>query len=365
MVRRWSGYPGARQRRFAGVTAGVALSLAASARSASAHERWFVQGGDAPVHPGAVFSWVTLLALAVIAVAVGAAWLIDRFLARRRGTLPLARLGIGGLTKLYAWIPPVLAVHAAVPLLSSGVSLHLFAPNLELPRTLGGGLLAMAQILVALSFLYGVFTRGGAILLALTGLAGMRYFHPLLVLEHCGLLGIAVFLYLTGRGPFAVDALVGRLGHPRLRLLPYAVPALRVLTGFSVVVLGFTEKLWNFDLARQFLTEHPFNFTAATPFPLTDEQFILAAGLVEVTVGALLISGFVTRLVILVALVPFNLSVPFFGWGELVGHLPIYGALVVLLIWGTGQDLAPYIRSVEEAEARADEPTTAVQPRTA
>ncbi|HEY8598019.1 MAG TPA: hypothetical protein VIL85_06280, partial [Thermomicrobiales bacterium] len=192
------------------------------------------------------------------------------------------------------------------------------------------------------------------------GLAGMLYFHPLLVLEHCGLLGIAAFLYITGRGPFAVDALVGRLGHPRLHLLPYAVPTLRVLAGFSVVVLGFTEKLWNFDLAQRFLAEHPFNFTAATPFPLTDEQFILAAGLVEVTVGALLISGFVTRLVILVALVPFNLTVPFFGWGELVGHLPIYGIMVVLLLWGAGQDMAPYIRAVEEAEARADEPTTVV-----
>ncbi len=353
MERRWTGRCAARQRRFAGVTAGAAFLLAASARPASAHERWFVQGGDAPVEPSAVFSGVTLLALAVIAAAVGAAWLADRLLALRGEPVPLARLGVAGLTKLYAWIPPVLAIHAAIPLLSNGVTLHLFAPNLALPRTLGGGLLAMAQILVALSFLYGALTRGGAILLALAGLAGLSYFHPLLVLEHSGLLGIAVFLYITGRGPFAVDALVGRLGHPRLDLLPYAVPALRVLTGVSVVVLGFTEKLWNFDLARQFLDEYRFNFTTATPFPLTDDQFILAAGLVEVTVGALLIAGFVTRLVILVALVPFNLSVPFFGWGELVGHLPVYGALVVLLIWGAGQDLAPYLRAVEEAESQA------------
>jgi hypothetical protein len=28
---------------------------------------------------------------------------------------------------------------------------------------------------------------------------------------------------------------------------------------------------------------------------------------------------------------------------------------VVLLIWGAGQDLTPYIRSVEQVEARADE----------
>lgn len=330
------------------------LGLVVTAPTISAHERWFVAGGDTPVEFDAIFSGVTLLALAAIAAAISLAWLAERRIARRvAATLPFKRLGIESLRNLYAWLPPVLAVHAAIPLLVQGVSLRLFSPNLELPRTLAGGLLATAQIIVALSFLYGAFTRAGAIALAITGLAGMFFFSPLLVLEHCGLLGIAVFLYITGRGPFSVDALTGRLGRPRLSLLPYAVPALRVLTGFAIVVLGFTEKLWNFDLARAFLREHTFNFTTATPFPLTDDQFILAAGLVEVTIGALLISGLLTRVVILVALVPFNLSVPFFGWAELVGHLPIYGAMVVLLIWGAGQDLRPYIRSVEQAEAHA------------
>ncbi|CAA9581131.1 MAG: hypothetical protein AVDCRST_MAG18-3146 [uncultured Thermomicrobiales bacterium] len=344
----------------------VLLGSQALAPSAAAHERWFVPGGDAPIEPGAVFSGVTLLALAVVAAAIGGAWLADRIAAGRRGLFPpLERLGIGGLANLSAWVPPILAIHAAIPLLVNGVQLHLFAPNLPLPRSLGGGLLAMAQILVALSFLYGAFTRGGAILLALTGLAGMLYFHPLLVLEHCGLLGIAAFLFITGRGAFSVDALLGRLGRPRPDLLPRAVLALRILTGFAVVVLGFTEKLWNFELAREFVRGHDFNFTRATPLPLSDDQFILAAGLVEVTVGALLISGLWTRLVILIALVPFNLSVPFFGWGELVGHLPIYGTLIVLLIWGPGQDLTPYIRSVEEAEARAAEGPGPEQPHPA
>ena len=57
---------------------------------------------------------------------------------------------------------------------------------------------------------------------------------------------------------------------------------------------------------------------------------------------------------VLLASLPFNLTVPFFGWPELVGHLPTYGVVVVLLIWGAGQDLTPYIRSVEQVEARAE-----------
>jgi hypothetical protein len=48
----------------------------------------------------------------------------------------------------------------------------------------------------------------------------------------------------------------------------------------------------------------------------------------------MLISGAYVRLVIIVTLVPFNLSLPFLWWRELVGHLPTYGILALLLLWG-------------------------------
>jgi uncharacterized membrane protein YphA (DoxX/SURF4 family) len=334
----------------------------ALAPGVSAHERWFTPGGSRPVQPEAIFSGVTLLAIAVIAGALGLAWLIERLLARRRGAgYVLEGLGIRSLSNLYAWLPPILALHAAVPLIVNGVELRLFAPNLPLPRNIGGVALALGQIVVALAFLYGAFTRQAAVVLAVIGALGMFFVHPLFVLEHCDLLGIAAFLYITGRGPFSVDALIGRAGHPDLRLLPYAVPALRILTGFAVMVLGFTEKLWNRELARDFLELYPLNFTRALPITLSDDQFIIAAGLVEATVGALLISGLLTRAVILLAWLPFNLSVPLFGWVELVGHLPTYGTIAVLLIWGSGQNLVPYIRSVEQAERQAEEAAVAVE----
>ncbi|HEY8851079.1 MAG TPA: hypothetical protein VIM36_02790 [Gemmatimonadaceae bacterium] len=48
----------------------------------------------------------------------------------------------------------------------------------------------------------------------------------------------------------------------------------------------------------------------------------------------MLIAGTYVRLVILVTLIPFNLTLPFLGWRELVGHLPTYGMLALLLLWG-------------------------------
>jgi uncharacterized membrane protein YphA (DoxX/SURF4 family) len=307
------------------------------APGAAAHERWFTPGGYAPILVEDVFSLVTILASGVVAGVLGLAWLADRLVERRRLEVP-SLIGIDprGVANLYAWIPPLLALHAAVPLIVSGVELQLFVPNLPLPRNILGLLLALAQIVIALGFLYGAFTRASAILLALVGLAGMAVVHPLYVLEHCDLLGIAGFLFIAGRGPYSVDALLKRVRQPQERLLPYAVPTLRVLTGASLVVLGFTEKLWNRQLARDFLERNPLNFTTALPLTLTDDQFIIVAGLIEVTIGALIISGLWMRTVILLAWLPFNLSVPFFGWVELVGHLPTYGTMAVLLIWATG-----------------------------
>jgi uncharacterized membrane protein YphA (DoxX/SURF4 family) len=334
--------------------AALLASGTALAPGVAAHERWFTPGGYAPIRTEDVFSAVTILAFAVVAAVLGLAWLADRLAGRRTDAAPML-IGIDprGVANLYAWIPPLLALHAAVPLIISGVELQLFVPNLPLPRNIFGLLLALAQIVIALGFLYGAFTRAAAILLALVGLAGMLAVHPLYVLEHCDLLGIAGFLYLTGRGPYSVDALLRRTGQPQERLLSRAVPTLRVLTGASLVVLGFTEKLWNRQLARDFLGLYPLNFTTALPMTLTDDQFIIVAGLIEVTIGALIISGLWTRTVILLAWLPFNLSVPFFGWIELVGHLPTYGTMAVLLIWSTGS----HTTATSETEETTGHPT--------
>jgi hypothetical protein len=42
------------------------------------------------------------------------------------------------------------------------------------------------------------------------------------------------------------------------------------------------------------------------------------------------------RVGILALWLPFNLTLAAFGWIELVGHLPIYGAMAVLALWGRG-----------------------------
>ena len=57
----------------------------------------------------------------------------------------------------------------------------------------------------------------------------------------------------------------------------------------------------------------------------SDLQFIRVAGAIEVLFGLLLISGALPQAVVVIAGVPFNASLWFFGVNELLGHLPVYG----------------------------------------
>ena len=114
------------------------------------------------------------------------------------------------------------------------------------------------------------------------------------------------------------------------------MPAVRVGVGLSLAVVAFTEKFANLPLGLSFLEEYPLNFTGTLGVPLTDEAFVLCAGAVELLVGLWLALGIFVREVVVVAWFPTNLTLTLFAWEELIGHLPIYGVMAVLLVWGAG-----------------------------
>lgn len=347
----------------------AALSLFFATPSASAHVRWFTPDPNRPSERADIFSGVTLLALVSIVATVAGAWLVSRLAARfrlaarvRAAAGPLLErlaLDLPRPADMYPWVSAVLAVHTAAILFVRGVERQLFVPNLALPFTLAGGTLALLEIVVAFTLIGGIavgaLIRPAAVGLTLLGVFGTLYFGPFLVIEHVYFFGIAAFLFITGRGPGATERVLRGPGKPLVALLPYAVPALRVSFGLATVITGFTEKLWNHGLSLAFLSEHPFNVTAATPFPVTDTQFLIGAGLAEVSLGALLISGLFPRAAVLAAWVPFNLAVPFLGAPDVLGHLPIYGILLAILLCGNGRAFAAALRRETEPRPRTSE----------
>lgn len=311
------------------------------------HERWFTPGSgpalvlESALEPGALIAAGTALTItAVLAV-------VYRATGRRTIIPGPFRLGADQrlLAVLYGLIPVILCLHVVVPLIVSGVQRQLFVPNLHFG---GGGpadvsvfelAATLTQIGIALALFYGAFTRLAAAALGAVWLAGAFYFGPVYLLEQSVFLGIAAALFILGRGPFAVDALLSRrLSRPVESQLALAVPLLRIGTGLSLTVLAFSEKLWNMPLALRFLELYPLNFTAALGVPMSDTAFMYAAGAVELTAGLLLLTNTYVRLGIFVLWFPFNLTLPLFGWQELVGHLPIYGAMAMLAVWGDGGD---------------------------
>jgi len=308
------------------------------------HERWFLDETKFPVQ---FDTWSSPNSLIPVAVAVGItviATVIYRAGGRRSIVPGPVALGMPweNYVKLLTWVPLVIGVHMGVTLLVGGVSRQLFVPNLELPINLLGGVLGMVEIAIALSFIYGALARPAAAALAILWILGMLVFGPLRLIEHTEIFGIAFFLFATGRGPLAFDMALDKLNKPVKPLIPYAVPVLRLALGIGLTVVAFTEKLWNIPMGLAFLSEHHFNFFPYIGLPgIDDTKFLLIAGTVELLVGLMLIAGAYVRLIILVTLVPFNLTLPFLGWRELVGHLPIYGILALLLLWGderTGED---------------------------
>jgi hypothetical protein len=96
---------------------------------------------------------------------------------------------------------------------------------------------------------------------------------------------------------------------------------------------------------------------------VSDLTFIRLAGTIELLFGLLIISGALPQLAVIAAGIPFNATLFFLGTEELIGHLPIYGAMLALLVYGSSERYAPVVpslsfrRAVHEAEEAVTRPS--------
>jgi hypothetical protein len=316
---------------------------------ASAHEKWFHETGNYGLRWDLLFRPVPLAFIGAVLLVTFAVWLYWR--KRGRGFVPGPE-NFGATadrrSALYGLIPAILGVHVAVPLLVGGVQGQLFSPNNQLSGVWMYAL-GLAQTGIALAIFYGALTRLAAVALGVLWLAGIFLVGLEPMLDSAMYLGFAAFFFLAGRGPVSIDRLILPPLEPPAKLMEKAIPALRVGLGLSLVFVAFTEKFANIPLASDFLQRYPLNFTAALGIPMSNETFILCAGAVELLVGLWILFGIFPREIILIAWVPINLTLTIFNWTELIGHLPIYGTMAVLLIWSSGREnLALWLRGLRE-----------------
>jgi uncharacterized membrane protein YphA (DoxX/SURF4 family) len=289
-----------------------------------AHVKWFT---DPKPHPT---DWSLLLSIPVIiafALALGAAAVA--YVIQHRVREPALMQTFERFARI---APTVLGLHVGVALVASAALGILFSPNLHPNLDLLGRAILIVEAMCGLMLLLGLTTRAAAVLLALLGIVAMQPLSVESILENAHVLGIAVFFFIVGRGPFSIDRIRGAKPPFRQDDAPtWALTLLRVCLGFAIAFSALTEKLLDPGLAQALLLERP-SLNIARSFGLGDPQFAYLAGLTELVVGIVVLSGQLTRPVIALGAILFTLTLPVFGWTEFLGHLPYFGIMFVLFM---------------------------------
>lgn len=267
-------------------------------------------------------------------------------------------IDVGPLAAMAPYMPFAVRLHLAVCLVGLlGLGVYL-SPAMDLEWDLAGILLGAVMALVAIGMATGYRARAAALLLIAAGPLGMLEFGVAPVLQRIDVLGLALFVYFAGPGRWSADHERGAAAEPREDRLALAIWCLRVFAGVALIVVAFREKLAYPDYAIHFLGQHPdLNVAEQLGLGWSTEEFVRVAGSIEVLFGLLLISGALPQAIVLIAGVPFNATLYFFGEAELFGHLPIYGAMLVLLVYGSHPDTRPLVKRLFPARLASTAPS--------
>lgn len=296
------------------------------------HERWFVDS-----HPGNdwgfFFSPLPLTLVAVV-VAVTVAW---RLLALRVSGPELSFLR--PLAALTPWVPRLLGVHLGVSLVALAATGTFMTPAAGVHGLAGTGLL-LVEAAVGIWLVSGYRLEIAATLVLAMGPA-LGFVAGWTALGECAnLAAVSAFLLIVPPGADRNGA-----AAPSVDRLRWALLALRVGVGVALVVLAFSEKFTNPAMAIATVEQYPaLDVFAWIGIDLSPTTFITIAGAVELLFGLLVISGAFPQVAVLVAMVPFNATLLLFGQTELVGHLPVYGVFLALLVYGSDPATSQLVR---------------------
>jgi hypothetical protein len=218
---------------------------------------------------------------------------------------------------------------------------------MDLHWNVAGVLLGAVMVVTAVGMATGWHTKEAAWLLIAAGPLGMLEFGVGPVIQRVDMLGPAIFLLIAGPGRWSADYELRRAREPDDQQIERAVWALKVAVGSALIVVAFAEKLANPAMALDFLHHQPdFNVASGLGLPLGDLEFARLAGGIEVLFGMLLISGALPQAIVIIAGIPFNATLFFYGAVELSGHLPVYGTMLVLLVYGSDPRYRPLVSSL-------------------
>jgi hypothetical protein len=213
------------------------------------------------------------------------------------------------------------------------------APNLALPSESLETVGAVAQVAVGILLCAQIsFSFSGVLVLIVTGLTAFVVPFEVLVDYLFEFVALSLSMILIGPSLSRID----RRFFPYIRRDPerfarLALPVIRIGVGLTLVILSLHNKLLNPGLGLAFLDEFHFNFMPLLGFEgFTDLRFVFAAGVGELTIGLLILGGVATRFVTFVLTAFFATTMIVLGPIELIGHAPLIGIAVLLMLTGAG-----------------------------
>lgn len=298
----------------------------------SAHTKWFATGTLMPyisTEPTALYLSVwALVALFIVLLGV---------FFERRNILSLSFLHPSKSHSFQRAAASFSMVTGAF-LLLAGTHYYIFSPNLSAALGMPQWII-VTQILIGISLLVGFFERFAALLLALLWGLVLVYGGFIAALEDIWVLSTAFFILVMGNDYFDMFPVRALQEHVSF-LRPYALPVLRWGTGLTLFVLGFSEKILHPEYGINFLALYEWNFMHGLGLTwFSDYLFTLSAGAVESLFGLVFMLGIMTRLNALVLAIFFTIPIFILGPIELGGHMPHFAAVILMLLFGSGERL--------------------------
>jgi uncharacterized membrane protein YphA (DoxX/SURF4 family) len=262
---------------------------------------------------------------------------------RTRRTTPSVGTPRPNLLRLGA---ATLGVLTGIGLLVPAYDGQFLAPDLVVDSSAAGQLLRVGGGAVGALLIVGLWVRPAAKLLvglyalALLGLPFEMFdgesVPPLAILNYLDVVGIAVFLALEGRGACSIDERISPRPPTSPAQRAKAVGILRISIGLTLALLG-AQKFLLPELPMGVVQNYQDQIyePIASVTSLSPEGYVFTASLIELTVGFLVLIGVFTRVWIAVVAGLFVITAMIFK-SELIGHLPIVGLSVILLIEGAG-----------------------------
>ena len=296
----------------------------------SAHVKWFVDTKTASVENFQayhLFDLPVLIWIGIMFVAISISIFLDM-------KLPVIRIAD---SKTRHDFIEIMRIFTGMSLLLTAYEGALLAPHLAAHGQLGVAMIFL-QAVIGIMLIGNRVIKFAALMMFVLFVGVIIQFGFLSALEYANVFGIGLFL------------LFNHLSDSKLseHIKTYSVDALRIFTGLSLVTLGVTEKLTGALYGQAFLADYQWNFMQMLGFDIFDDRLlVLSAGMSEVILGVVLILGTTTRLTMLaVSGLMLTSNIVFIIQGnndaalkEFVGHLPIIGSALVLILLGYGQRL--------------------------